>query len=476
MTDGPAAPPQARSGHPLGHDDRAPTPEPGLLELLEPWLPERRWFPVKGVSVRTVPWVSYALPAPPGLVTRAHLLRLVGEGVDLVIHVPVVTERVDEDAPPEPDDERPGIPAIGTFRGEDGALWRAFDGAVHPAFWRAALEASGWDIDPGTLEMTMLASGRPLAVEQSNSSVRLPDLAGGVMLKVMRAIAIGPNPDVTIPRALAAGGWAGVPRPVAWLTATWEPEDLPGATATVAHLAIAAELVGSARDGFDLACSYAAQEQSFTELAAELGRLVAQMHVALRDVMPLGPSLDIDWLIDDVVRRAAQAATRAPVLARSAAEIEHFYETARERLRGMPTRPLLQHVHGDLHLGQALYSRTDGWKILDFEGEPLRPVEERTRTDLVMRDVAGMLRSFDYASAVGGVHDARWVLDTRNAFVESYRRAAAFPEDQEAAAETLIRVLVLDKAVYEVVYESTNRPTWAWIPLEAVARLLSAGP
>ncbi|SDS31813.1 maltokinase [Paraoerskovia marina] len=458
-----------RDGHVLAVEDRCAPPSADLLDLLDAWLPRRRWFPVKDVAVETLPWVSYALPSPPGLVTQSHLLRLVGDGVDLVIHVPVVLERVDGSVvTDEPEDAA----VIGVVRGEDGTLLRVHDGAAHPAFWLASLETSTWDVDPGELSTQALASGRLLRVEQSNSSVRLPDVAGGVMFKVMRAVAIGPNPDVTLPRALAHGGWRGVPRPLAWLTGTWEDDDTPSAGADLAHLVIVAELIGSARDGFDLACSYARQGESFADLAADLGEQVARMHAALRDVLPVGEPLDVDWLFTDLRRRATEAAQRAPLLARTAADVAAFYDDAERRLAATSQRPVLQHVHGDLHLGQALNSRELGWKVLDFEGEPLRPVAERTRADLVMRDVAGVLRSFDYAAAVGGAQDPRWVVDARTAFLAAYRREARFPDEHEDAAETLVRALVLDKALYEVVYESTNRPTWTWIPLEAVDRLL----
>lgn len=465
------AAPLARRGHVLGVDDRRAPASAGLLNILNAWLPERRWYPVKGVVVETVPWVSYSLPAPPGLMVQIHLLRLVGEGVDLIVQVPVVLERVDESS----DDGTPDDPSIiGTFRSSDDSLLRAYDGAAHPAFWLTALDACGWDVDPGELSARVLESGRSLGVEQSNSSIRLPDVADGVMLKVMRAVAVGPNPDVTLPRALAHHGWKGVPQPVAWLTATWTVDDAPVPSEDrFAHLVIVAELIGSARDGFDLACSYAKQNESFADLSGDLGRRVAQMHGALRASMPPGSRLDVDWLMSDLQTRAQEAAARAHVLERTADAVTAFYEGARTQLEALTDTPVLQHIHGDLHLGQALNSRDSGWKILDFEGEPLRPVADRTRTDLIMRDVAGMIRSFDYAAAVGGALDPRWVINTRNAFIDAYRRESHFPADQEAATETLIRVLTLDKALYEVVYESTNRPSWTWIPLEAVDRLLN---
>ena len=142
----------------------------------------------------------------------------------------------------------------------------------------------------------------------------------------------------------------------------------------------------------------------------------------------------------------------------------------------------VQRVHGDLHLGQTLRT-VKGWKIVDFEGEPAKPLAERDRPDSPWRDVAGMLRSFDYAAArgrgrrrrEGGTRrspTARWSGSTRN----QTRSSPATPRRGRAEGcpgrGTLLRAYVLDKAVYEAVYEARNRPTWVGIPLAAVERLL----
>ena len=135
--------------------------------------------------------------------------------------------------------------------------------------------------------------------------------------------------------------------------------------------------------------------------------------------------------------------------------------------------PPLQRIHGDYHLGQVLATGRGTWVAVDFEGEPLRPLAERTRPDLAVRDVAGMLRSFDYA---GGSHEVdtpgdsrrEWVAQCRAAFLDGYRSVPG----HQPLDERLLRVLELDKALYEVVYEARNRPSWLNIPLDAVGRLL----
>jgi maltokinase len=120
----------------------------------------------------------------------------------------------------------------------------------------------------------------------------------------------------------------------------------------------------------------------------------------------------------------------------------------------------------------------DGWKILDFEGEPARPLEDRRSRDSTAKDIAGMLRSFDYA-ARHLLRDYRadpqreyrareWADRNRDAFCKGYAQASG--RDPRADA-VLLRAFEIDKAVYEVVYEARNRPTWLEIPMSAIRRL-----
>jgi len=127
-----------------------------------------------------------------------------------------------------------------------------------------------------------------------------------------------------------------------------------------------------------------------------------------------------------------------------------------------------QRVHGDFHLGQTLHTPS-GWKIIDFEGEPVKTMAERRAPDAVWRDVAGMLRSFDYAAAsVPGPRSTAWAAACRAAFLSGYTGAELGPSEAN-----LLRAYEADKAIYEVVYEMRNRPDWIDIPLRAVADLAS---
>lgn len=486
----------------MQHDPTAATPgpcgparlEPGargvppeVVALLDGWLPTRRWYPVKGVAVRHEPWATLHLPGtgPEGHEVAVVLLRLLGEGpqgpVDLLVQLPLVLRRVR--APLDRVRARAAPGLVGLVRTADGDV-AVHDGGAHPACWLALLRALAWEDDAPALGPEVLAGARAVTGEQSNTSIVLPAVAGGAILKVLRTVAVGPNPDVTIPRALARSGWDGVPAVLGSL-----PVVLPAAgagdgsgegsgegsgdPAGTAHLAVLSRLVEGARDGFEMACAYAARDQDFSDLAADLGRTVAGLHRALADVLPAGPDLDRAWLLDDLGRRARAAIAVARPLAARSAEILGFLEGVDARLAREPGPTPTQAVHGDLHLGQALHSRRWGWRLLDFEGEPLRPVAERTRPDLPLRDVAGILRSLDYAAAVGRAPRATWTTSARAAFLDAYRRTAGpVPGMSAGTAEAVLRALVLDKALYEVVYEAQNRPGWAWIPLQAVDRIL----
>jgi maltokinase len=163
------------------------------------------------------------------------------------------------------------------------------------------------------------------------------------------------------------------------------------------------------------------------------------------------------------------------------AELAPYVEEMRaafDAVAGLPPGVPVQRVHGDLHLGQVL--RTDnGWILIDFEGEPARTLAERTTLMSPLRDVAGMLRSFDYAArhllAEQPVlrqleyRAAEWAERNRDSFCTGYARPAGRDPRDDGV---LLRAFELDKAVYEVVYEARNRPSWLPIPLGSIERLV----
>lgn len=473
MADAPGTTDDPVEGHPL--------PDDAVLELLRGWLPHQRWFPAKGTSggIERVAVIGLADPLGEAEV-RLELLRLPGGGL---LHVPV-TLRTDDGTPrPGTLGVVPGVPgatgASGVAAGTTGPTGPAtvvVDGCHDGAFLRAWFAAATRDTASGMPTEVDLTGMKVAGGEQSNTSVFLPAASPPAILKVFRGISPGANPDVDVPLALSHAGWGGVPRPLAWLTGSWPAAE--GTERQVGHLGVLSELVVGAQDGFELACRMAGEGADFGDLAEDLGRTTAQMHHALRTALPVAPAEDsgadgphvraAEGVLATLRDRAAAAVAAAPVLAERAPAIDRVLAEV-EHVRPLPP---LQRVHGDFHLGQVLRSDR-GWAVLDFEGEPQAPTAERTRPDLALRDLAGMLRSIDYAAAVGGSTSPGWSAEARRRLVEGYHREDEGPGGAGSATDVLLRALELDKALYEVVYESRNRPTWLPIPLAAVDRLLT---
>jgi maltokinase len=429
-----------------------PLPDDDVVGALRAWIPQQRWYPAKGVEARLERIAVIDLRDPAGeAAVQLHLFRLPSGGR---LQVPTTLRG--------PDFRGPGV--IG--RVSAGTL---VDGPQDPAFTRAWLAAAE---RTGAAPVADLAGLRTLDGEQSNTSLVLPSSRPPTILKIFRGLTPGPNPDVDVPLALARSGWTGVPRPIAWLAGRW-----PGDTGDeVGHLGVLSELISGARDGFELACEYAAAGRDFGDLATGLGRALAQMHRALRVSLPISPgragqasvARDVGHLLRE---RALAAADEVPELAARLPGIERVLAGIAE----LDDVPPLQRVHGDFHLGQVLRSADGSWYVLDFEGEPQASAAEKARPDLALRDVAGMLRSIDYAAAVGG-SDPGWASAARRGLVAGYRsEPEGDPASDHPAVDRLLQVLELDKAVYEVVYESRNRPDWVAIPLGGVDRLVGGG-
>ena len=218
----------------------------------------------------------------------------------------------------------------------------------------------------------------------------------------------------------------------------------------------------------------------FAGEASRLGETVAVVHDELRRALG-ETSRDARELSAIWHERLGVTVAEVPVLTPYVDAIRATYDAVAGLGEGMPT----QRVHGDLHLGQTLRTPR-GWLLIDFEGEPAAPLAERVRPDSALRDVAGMLRSFDYAAfhqilarepsafddPAGDSQLAwranEWAERNRSAFCDGYAlRSGTDPRDQRA----LLRAFELDKAVYELLYETRSRPTWAPIPLASIARL-----
>ena len=316
---------------------------------------------------------------------------------------------------------------------------------------------------------------RPMGVEQSNSSAVL---GGELILKVFRRLEAGTNPDVEITAALTHAGFAHVPRQHGAITLE--------ADETSSALVVLSDLVPGAREGWALALADVAGTGTgeVRDHAEALGATVAQLHEALRTAIGshVGTAADTAAWAGRMQADAARVLGRVPsaatgVVADVVARGDELHGRLGHVAQVTEPGPLVR-IHGDLHLGQVLLDAHERWILLDFEGEPARPLAERREPSHPLRDVAGMLRSFDYAAAFGGDAGATAWRDTcSQRFLDGYRFAAGrgaaplWPPDG-GAADALLAAFTLDKALYELGYELANRPHWAAIPAAAILRLL----
>jgi maltokinase len=245
------------------------------------------------------------------------------------------------------------------------------------------------------------------------------------------------------------------------------------------------EFLRTASDGWDLALNSVrklfrepivpAHESGgdFAGEATRLGEALRDVHLALATHFPTEerPADAARELAATMTARLEAAERVVPGLGEQGEHLRRVFE-------GVPGLTV-QQVHGDLHLGQTMRT-SSGWKIVDFEGEPAKALAERQLPDSRWRDVAGMLRSFDYAARVvqRGLEDDEvaadvidglaeaWSERNKNHFLVAYADGGLTDEEQ-----LLLDAYVADKAVYETVYETRNRPTWVDIPLQALARI-----
>ncbi|SER66565.1 maltokinase [Propionibacterium cyclohexanicum] len=299
-------------------------------------------------------------------------------------------------------------------------------------------------------------AARPFEGEQSNSTVFLGDSA---LVKFFRRLEPGHNIDVELHAALGRSGVHDVDALYGWVDAAL-PEHIAGQGAR-ADLLMVSQQLEVLDEGWTLGVHCAGTGTDFGRQATELGAALARVHAALARALPT-EEVDGGQLADAMTARLDAAAAQAPQLARLRGPIAAVFD----RLRGR--RLAAQRIHGDFHLGQTL-STSSGWKIIDWEGEPLKSLAQRARPDSVWRDVAGMLRSLGYARAVGHGTPA-WQRQAADAFLTAYQTHATTPPDTDT-----LSAYVVDKAVYEVVYETHNRPGWVHIPMQAVMDIVAPG-
>ncbi len=311
--------------------------------------------------------------------------------------------------------------------------------------------------------------------EQSNTTLAYRD---AMVLKIYRQVAPGLNPDVEVHVALDRVGCPHIAAPLGWVDSgegvlAFLQEFLVGGTegwdcaqASVRDLFVEADLHPSDCGG------------DFAGEAERLGMVTAEVHAALRQAFPTDV-LDSEQLAAraELMRdRLDRAVEEAPVLRPYAQGLARAFDDLHDTALAGGTLEV-QRVHGDLHLGQVLRTAA-GWKLLDFEGEPATPVAERRALDTPLRDVAAMLRSLDYAARIvlldhpddsqRAYRASEWVERNADAFCNGYAAAAGHHPRDDAV---LMRALITEKAVYEVIYESRMRPSWTALPMAAIERL-----
>lgn len=459
-----------------------------IADALATMLPEQRWFAGKGRPVQAV------------IPVRATDLG----GTDpRLVHAVI---KVDQ-GEPHPDLYQLLLGVRSGLSDTLGHAWVATTGdqavyqAVHDSELTAVLldlMAKGIDVEglrfatePGVTLETELRS-RPVGAEQSNISLVYGQT---YILKLIGKLVVGASPDLELHRALARVGCTHIAAPLGSIEGTLDSD---GEADTVTYGMLTEFLRGTA-DGWAMATASVRDLMAedlrsdatpgpfehpqpedvggdFASEAYRLGQAVAAVHADLATALGSAPAPAsyLDALADRMHAKLDGVLAQVPELLPHESALRVAFNVVRE----LTDPVMIQRIHGDLHLGQVLRS-VNGWVLIDFEGEPMASLAERIAPDSALRDIAGMLRSFDYAAHHLPLGDAgpqehaavalAWANRNRGAFCDGYAQVTADPRDQTA----LLRAFELDKAVYEVGYEHNNRPLWLPIPLAAVDRLLA---
>ena len=448
-----------------------------LSEALAAYLSRQRWFAGKGgdgeiTDIAPLPWLSDQGDGPR---VRIELVTVSGRNGRLVYQVPLSYYS----------EEQPRLEHAYVGVLQDASLGRllAYD-ALHDQAAVVAIVSGFVGDEPsgglvhhtvGPVDLHPEMPSLMLTGEQSNTSLVLGE---DLLLKVFRTLEPGRNPDIEAHAALAEVGSDAVAPVRGWIEA---------ATPSGRYdLAMLQDFLRSGSDGWQYARASVRDLLAEGDLHADevggdfageaerLGATVARLHADMAAALPTAR-----WGRDEVAaltarlrRRLAEATGELPELDKHVAALGRAYDDL-PRLAEVA----VQRVHGDLHLGQSLRT-VDGWRIIDFEGEPTKPLEERTALDSPLRDVAGMLRSFDYVAHSVVLPEAQdhqqahraqeWALRNRDAFCAGYTAASGY---DAIGDPVLLRAYEVDKAVYEAVYEKRNRPSWLPIPMAALRRL-----
>jgi maltokinase len=439
----------------------------GVRELIPPYLGQQRWYAGNGAPEDAVVEVGWSRLLWSG---DDHEVRLWQTLVGVSgIHYQLVIG------------ERPASERSDFLHGRESSVLGVVDGAVfYDAVLDSELARALLEVSSGGAEIAKLA--RPMAAEQSNSSLVFDDR---LILKIFRRLNEGINPDVEVTTRLAEAGFQHVAAPlVSWREGGYD-------------LAFGQQFLAGGSEGWALALTSlrdlynsnadlpAEAGGDFAPEALRLGRMTAEMHLALAGAFGMEPpeSSRREWdaLVASIAARvdAANEVLGAPSVEAAGPLIDH--------LRAVGDPGPAGRVHGDYHLGQVM--ETDaGWYVLDFEGEPAKPLDQRTAPMSPLKDVGSMLRSFDYAARYAlterppaereQLHEkaAAWEARNRQGFLEGYRDVPGIDEllPDPACTPAVLIAYELDKALYELDYERSFRPEWVSIPAAALHRLIGS--
>jgi maltose alpha-D-glucosyltransferase / alpha-amylase len=344
-----------------------------------------------------------------------------------------------------------------------------------------------------------------VSAEQSNSSVIVGDIA---VIKMFRRVTDGPHPEAEMGRYLTEGGFANTPALLGEVVRV-EPDGTQHALVIAQAFArnqgdawtwttdLLVRGLSDIISGDEAASAEAANHSDYVRFAHLLGQRVAEMHLVLARPTSdpaFAPATGTAATAIDFASRVRDQLTSAyKAIGTTEGNDQHTMDAGRKALfdrlpdlADLVVGATLTRIHGDLHLGQVLVCNGDV-AIIDFEGEPAKPVETRRGKDHPLRDVAGMIRSFDYAAAVVkrraqashahlgdeqvGTFLESFVTRATDSFLAGYREAVASGDTDVPSAVNmeLLDLFLIEKAAYEVVYEAANRPTWIDVPLHGLA-------
>jgi maltose alpha-D-glucosyltransferase / alpha-amylase len=510
----------------------------GLLAELSPdWLHQQRWFRSKAREITSVEHFDYSALVPdkgPHVLLAVIRVRF-REGSPEYYLIPLTLR------PSLESDREPVAILTVSTSSREVSLYEALSDTRSPRTLLAMIEDEAELLTSygafrghrGPMLDRLEGESRPIrriTGEQSNSSVIIGERA---ILKVFRKLEDGVNPDIEISRFLVEEtGFTAVPGLAGWIDYEGENDFHASVAALYQYIPNTGDAWGftltSLGRFFNAASRSAADPHSasgqvslrrmaggYFEVAAALGRVTGELHLALASAGPENPDFVPEPISEDDVQRWIGTAQRqasvifqdigrrlesipgaipagvqndlAAVL-RDGADLRQRMEDLRLLHAAGATRI---RIHGDYHLGQILRAREPAaaggeWVILDYEGEPARPLRARRQKYSPLRDVAGMLRSFDYAVQMAvrsfttddfmvrnavRVWGISWLESARREFLGAYRDTvgdAGFLPAGEGDFERILDVFELDKAIYELGYEMNNRPEWLWVPIQGI--------